>query len=404
MIVWLWTNIVLTAVALAFAHLNPKAPHRLRFHVCFGALVGWLIPWGRIGQLLPSAPPAISRLLPDPASFDMAAGFLSPTGSPGAAGLITGIVPNADVILLAATIIGAALFANSCRCYLKFVRRIAQGSKSGSHLWAEVPIAMGAKTPGLRVQREVAGAMTTGVLRPTIWIHENLVDHPCLQAALVHELQHVRHHDNAYLWSITLLQDLFWWNPLLRFLAARTRRLQELSCDEACASELSDYKDMLNRLVVGLTGVPRRNCPQASCIHQSNNFNVQRLRALEEQYIMKVRHYVSLTLVLISSFAALGWAAAQESPEKAELPQFMPAPASTDEALRQIRESTGEDLGPIPGFEPGTTLDEAEELYRSLRLYATLLERQFDNQEREIASLKSELAALRDVLDTPADE
>ena len=74
--------------------------------------------------------------------------------------------------------------------------------------------------------------------------------------ALLHEARHIRHHDNAYLWAITLVENLFWWNPLVRMLAGQARRLQELSCDEACARSFASYSAELGRLIWSLSRRP----------------------------------------------------------------------------------------------------------------------------------------------------
>jgi len=396
MIVWFWTNVSLTLLSLLFASVNGKAPHRFRFIVCFAALCGWMIPWGQMARLVP-ATPVIPGILPVGIELDFDQAPFLPGSDSVAAGWLGAIAGNADAVLLVFTVIGASLFVHSSLRYLLFVRRMSVGSVSGSYLWArmpsETPGSVSRSLPELRIQRRIPGAVTTGILVPKVWVHQDLVEHPELSAALVHEYRHVRNFDNAYLWGITLVERLFWWNPLVRFLSSRTRRLQELSCDEACARDLSNYREMLKALILSLSVAVGRPCPQTPSINHSRNFNVERLRALERRYAMKMRHYLSTVILLIGSFAALSWAAAQNSPEQ---PRIAPTPpVSTDQALRQFAETTGEELQ-IPGFETGTSIEEAEELYRSLRLYSVLLERQYDRLNAEVESLRSELQAMKD--------
>lgn len=402
MIVWFWTNVSLTTLALAFASLNAKSPHRLRFLVCFAALGSWMIPWGQIAPLVPT-PSAISDVLLNGFEFDVGQGHSPSSGDSGAGGWMAAIVVNAGTVLLALTLVGALQFAFSSLRYVQFVRRMSRGSVEASHLWADLPWEtvgsnVSRKRPELRIQRHVPGAMTTGVLVPTIWVHEDIVEHPGLRAALVHEYLHVRHLDNAYLWVITLIEKLFWWNPLVRYLSLRTRRLQELSCDEACAKELAGYRDMLNRLILSSSNATGKPCPQMSSIRHSKSFNVQRLRALERRYAMRTRHYISTGLLLIGSSISLSWALAQDtSDEQASAADCPPLSASTpiEERLEAIEECTGQDLGPIAGFDPGTTLEDAERLYRDMKLYARLIEVQFARQEQVIESLEQELETLQ---------
>src|SRR5690606_11874388 len=59
-------------------------------------------------------------------------------------------------------------------------------------------------------------------------------------------------------------------------------------------------------------------------------------------------------------------------------------------------------LSPIQGFEPGTTMEEANEIYRGLRLYVTLVERQYDEQAAEIERLRDELERAQQQADSGA--
>jgi beta-lactamase regulating signal transducer with metallopeptidase domain len=403
MTTWFWTNLSLTILALAFASLNAKAPHRLRFLICFVALCSWMVPWGQIGRFVP-ARQLIQELVPYHVALSAGTASLPPASDSSSAGLAAILLANASVVLLAATVIGALLFVISSVRYLALVRVMSLGSVSANELRIEPPWDVGRpngskRKPELRIQREVSGAVTTGIFMPTIWLHENLVGHPDLRAALLHEFRHVRNHDNAYLWVITLVERLFWWNPLSRYLAWQTRRLQELSCDEACANDLAGYRDMLKRLIVASSDHAAQPCPQAPYIHHSNSFNVQRLRTLERRYVMKTRHYLNIVVLLIGSSITLTWSLAQNASERSPVGGGCPPASkgsSIEEVLEHIRECTAEDLGPIPRFQPGTTLEEAERLYRDMVLYAKLMERQYERQEAEIESLRQELEALQE--------
>jgi hypothetical protein len=110
---------------------------------------------------------------------------------------------------------------------------------------------------------------------------------------------------------------------------------------------------------------------------------------------MRIRHYFSSIGLLIGSVIVIGWAAAQDVPEPADAPIKFAQPTSPDER-QQLAERY---LGPAPGFEPGTTLADAERMYVDMRVYATLLEQQFARQAEEIDSLRRELEALKSEID-----
>lgn len=401
MTVWLWANVLLTIFALAFVRTNSNAPHRYRFFVCFAAMCCWLVPWGLLSQFAPTRTATI-EFLPGPQALSSAAQSVAPAASGFAESAITRFSLTTDLLLTTASVLGLLLFARSCYNYRRFLLRLARGSRAGDHLldgvYAAAKVGHQRVRTNVRIQRNLPGALTTGFFVPTVWIHEDLLTSPDLKAALVHELTHAQNHDNAYLWAITLIQNLFWWNPLVLYLGYQARRLQELSCDEACDKRLSGYRDMLNLLILRLSRSHRTsdNCAQAPGILGSKSFNVHRIRALEKEYIMEKRHYVSTALLLILSFMALGWATAQEEVESqggSIRPEPYPVFTSVEEAIDSL--GIGDNEVRIAELEAGITMEEANEAYRRLGLYAYLLDRQYDAQEAEIIRLNQELSALR---------
>jgi len=399
MIVWFWANVLLTVLALAFVRFNSSAPHRLRFLVCFIAMCCWLVPWAQFGRLVPTAAVPI-EFLPGPEALSVAVQTVSPAIPVSAGTALSRIGGMAATLLLVATAIGILLFAISCYRYACFLRRLSSASTSGQHLRADGDLGGGDRRrrarPEIRIQRAVPGALTTGLLVPTVWIHEDLLTSPNLKAVLIHELTHARNHDNVYLWAITFIQNVLWWNPLVLYLGYRARRLQELSCDEACGKRLQGYRDMLSRLIVNLStlGKPRNLCvQQSSSVYGYRNFNVHRIRALERRYVMRMRHYASILLFLLLSVFVLSCVTAQDrgDAEAGARPAMPQTFTSVDEAI----EALGEEGVVIPGLDPDLTMEEANEAYRSLGLYAHLLDRQYDAQELEIIRLNHELDELR---------
>ena len=113
---------------------------------------------------------------------------------------------------------------------------------------------------------------------------------------------------------------------------------------------------------------------------------------------MKTRFYLGAGILLVGSSICSNWASAQEAAEEQASSIGCPplsATSTIEERLDLIKECTGQDLGPIPGFDPGTTLEHAERLYRDMKLYVALIERQYDRQEEIIESLRAELEALQ---------
>ncbi len=72
-----------------------------------------------------------------------------------------------------------------------------------------------------------------GVLRPTLLLPRHLRHFDPVQQQMIveHELTHWRRHDPAWLAASAVLRTLCWFDPALRWLAARLAMAQELGCD-----------------------------------------------------------------------------------------------------------------------------------------------------------------------------
>jgi hypothetical protein len=112
---------------------------------------------------------------------------------------------------------------------------------------------------------------------------------------------------------------------------------------------------------------------------------------------MKPRKYLCAGILSVGSAIALSWVSAQEAPEITRSnPLDCRSTDTVEETLAEIERCTGQDLGAISGFEPGTTLEEAERLYLDMKIYAELIQRQWERQEAIIESLESEIEALKE--------
>lgn len=80
---------------------------------------------------------------------------------------------------------------------------------------------------------EVAGPCMTGWWRPRVFLPEEATrwNPTALQAALRHELQHVRQHDGLHRLAAAVLRVLFWWNPAVHALCSIYENESEVCCD-----------------------------------------------------------------------------------------------------------------------------------------------------------------------------
>ena len=118
------------------------------------------------------------------------------------------------------------------------------------------------KQPRLRIVESVSSPAVWGVRRPVILLPRALVEtlsEDEIRLVLLHELMHVKRGDRAYQALLTILQIVYWFNPLLYFARLRMNRLQELGCDASVVEQLNDqskpqYRETLIRTAQHLLG------------------------------------------------------------------------------------------------------------------------------------------------------
>ncbi len=152
--------------------------------------------------------------------------------------------------------------------------------------------------------------MATGIFKPIIWLANYQHDTNHSKTIITHELNHIRQHDPLWMWLITIIQRLLWWNPIAFYLAELAREQIELSCDEKCANQLrEDYSYQLADIVLTTTQASSKGeqpFKPVLGIKRSNNFNIKRLKRLSRMHEMKIKYLVVAVLTLtLSAFSAL---------------------------------------------------------------------------------------------------
>ena len=141
---------------------------------------------------------------------------------------------------------GAALLLSNLRFYLSLRKRRRPVPPS------ELPIACGARVYQVE---GLASPCLVGLLRPAIYLNEAALAPGRLEHILVHEEAHRRHGD--HLWGLVrgVCLALFWYDPLVWWAAALSRRDCELACDYSAIRRLGedrrlDYGQTLVSMIV----------------------------------------------------------------------------------------------------------------------------------------------------------
>lgn len=316
MLTWVLVNVLLTSLALGFALLNSSAPHRLRFHACVLALLGWLVPWSQIGGWMPDVLSLdlwqIERRLVESSASVMQLPLVI---------MDTRDVPLADdmtllhlplFVLAALLVSGLGLYLWSLLQHHLRLRHLRQTARDGSRLARAAGI--DTNVPVL-LQANIPGAFSSGIWRPVVWVHDDLATAAELPTLLRHELTHIDQHDNAWLLVITLVEKLYWWNPLVWYLGQQARHMQELSCDERCRADNAEYTVQLAQLMLTNLGISRSMASEplllSANIFNKPSTNIQRLQVLQRSHQMKPRHIASAVATAVLAIATIGLVTAQ---------------------------------------------------------------------------------------------
>ncbi len=330
MLTWFLVNVVISVLALVFITLSSNAPHRLRFLAGFAALVAWLVPWPLVPDLLPANMFSfelwrIERAV-EASSTQLTGVFpviVQTSAMPLARDVI--ILSVIELAFLALTLIGCVLFAWKVVAHRLLLRQLARQGGDGNWLWDRAGLVPACP---VGIQRDIAGAFSSGLWRPRIWVHDDLVHSPQLATLLRHEVTHIQQYDNWYLLAITLVERLFWWNPLVWYLGRGTRDLLELSCDERCQNSNPDYPAQLAQLMIDsargaggpMTAQQPRMLALSANIFNTPNPNVRRIQLLQRSYPMLTRHILGAAVTAASAFLVVAFVTAQ--PDTADAPQY----------------------------------------------------------------------------------
>ncbi|HJR70655.1 MAG TPA: M56 family metallopeptidase, partial [Gammaproteobacteria bacterium] len=211
-----------------------------------------------------------------------------------------------------ASLLGLALFAGDCLALRRCIRRWRAASRPGDELRRGLPPELASLSAEIRVVADSDVAAATGWIRPTIWIGDRHAG-TRLKLALVHELTHARQHDPLWLVAIAAVRRLYWWNPLVAYLARQSVLMIESTCDHASAAHFAKDQyaaELASMLLAGVAPTPR-----LVATARTSNLDVLRLRLLGTDLRLRMRD-----VALLAAVGAIGAATATASVVEPERP------------------------------------------------------------------------------------
>lgn len=170
-----------------------------------------------------------------------------------------------------------------------------------------------------------------GVFRPAVYLNEAALDAAHPEHILAHERAHYRHGD--HLWAVLrcVCLAVHWYNPLVWWAAALSRRDCELACDASALRRLGEQERIdYGRTLLGMASGSRR---PAALLQTATTMTAGK-RAMKERVALIARRPRTrkaapvLAAALACLLAACTFGGKAETPEKQEPPEAPEAPAA----------------------------------------------------------------------------
>jgi bla regulator protein blaR1 len=244
----LWQSTLCAGVAALLALTFRRAPAHTRYNIWLAASLKFLVPLGLLAEVGRYAAAPLARVTLDGTSAD-ALRWFSVATDPAASGLTLGFERAALIAVITVWAAGAiALTAWRWRQWATVSRllraatplehgreatAVRHAPRSSAH---PAPIAL-VQGPSL-IEPGVVGAFRPVLLWPE-GLSERLSDAE-LQAIVAHEAAHVDRRDNLSSLVHTVVETLFWFNPVIWWIGAQLVNERERACDEAVMNTHTD--------------------------------------------------------------------------------------------------------------------------------------------------------------------
>lgn len=244
----LWQSTLCAGVAALLVLAFKRAPARTRYNLWLAASIKFLIPLGILTEAGRYAATSFSTITPGaPASGALR--WLSVAADPAASGLTFGLERTVLLALLAVWAAGAVALTvwrwREWAALSRIIRRatpLEQGREADALLHAPRSSAH-ARSIALLRSPALMEPGVVGPFRPRLlWpegLSERLSDAE-LHAIVAHEAAHVDRRDNLTSLLHTMVETIFWFNPVVWWVGAQLVSERERACDEAVISATDD--------------------------------------------------------------------------------------------------------------------------------------------------------------------
>jgi bla regulator protein blaR1 len=246
----LWQSTVCAGIAALLAVAFRRASASTRHNIWLAASIKFLVPLGLLLDLGRYAAASIA-FAPSSSSAATAARWITVAADPVAAGLTPAIERAAIIGLVAVWAAGVIALTIWRSRQWSAVARVIRGGRQSQ----EGRIADALRRAPRSSARPVSIALVecestlepgvTGARRPTlIWpvgLTDRLSDAE-LNTIVAHEAAHVDRRDHLTVLAHTIVETIFWFNPVVWWIGARLLSERERACDEAVMQASADTR------------------------------------------------------------------------------------------------------------------------------------------------------------------
>lgn len=313
MIFYLMINTCITLLAMALLKFT-HGSNNVNYSLTVFALSVWLLPYPVLAEILSS------NNLVSPVILSQTFTTISQQQDNLNRYLID-YQQLCSIALFACFLIGFCIFATRLKNQLSR-QAIIKSSKSFRYC---SELSEQYKTSVYRADNVPSG-MLMGIFTSKIVV-ANAISQPNQLALIInHEKTHQTRKDNLRLMLLTLMESLFWWNPLVKKLSAHTRFYIEALCDEQCAKHYGQTKYQHDFAELILRNHQSQNLAFNCTATSNKNNNIQRLKRLKEQREMTIKSKLAYTLTITTALLLMAWhTVALATPNKEHQPNDLGA-------------------------------------------------------------------------------
>ena len=176
-----------------------------------------------------------------------------------------------------------------------------------------------ARAPEIRCGRAIHSPFVAGVLKPTIYLPEELLEDPQrqhLEHVLLHELAHIRRRDLLAAAVCRVITALYWFHPGVWWAERRLRALREQCCDQTVARALAGEVESYRRTLLFFASRYLEDAPGGLAFLRPESLLILRLRLLEDPFERPWLRRAA-TAVILAALLGIGLPAARAADQTA---------------------------------------------------------------------------------------